>query len=798
MFKNLKSKKYPVLLLRDVVLFPQTIAPLFVGRSKSVAAMDKALGGDRQVLLLTQKKPNDDNPKLIDVFHIGTIATIQQLLRRPDGVVNALVEGNFRVKVIKFDEHSDIVEAEVEELVEISQPLTDEAEVLVRTAISQFAEYIKLNRKIPPQMLSEAGNIREAGKLADMLASLASIKILEKQKLLEELDPLKRLEEVCGLLEAEISMLKNEQNLRSKVKSQVEQKSKSLLADGLRSFKELDDEVKDELAEFEEKIKSLKMTDEAREKALSELKKLRSMSPLSSEASVIRNYLDWLVTVPWNNPSPIEIDIAKAEEVLNADHFGLEQVKERILEYLAVQSRTGANGTKMKGPILCLVGPPGVGKTSLGYSIAKATGREFAKIALGGMRDEAEIRGHRRTYLGSMPGKIIQSMKKTKTSNPLLLLDEIEKMSQDFRGDPASALLEVLDPEQNHKFSDHYMEVDYDLSDVMFIATANSLRLPRPLLDRLEIIRISGYTEDEKIEIAKNHLIPKLLESHGLQKKEWSISDDALLILIRYYTREAGVRSLEREMAGLIRKAVKEIVSGKKTVVKVTKTNVEKYAKVRKYSFGQTETKDLVGVTTGLAYTETGGDILQIEVVKATGKGKFVHTGNLEKVMYESIQAAASFVRSRCLDFGIQPRVFQETDVHVHVPEGATPKDGPSAGVAMCTSIVSVLTGIPVKKNVAMTGEITLRGRVLPIGGLKEKLLAALRSGIEIVLIPHENVKDLAEIPDNVKNHLQIIPVMTADEVLKHALVRKLKPVELEVRKDSRKDEDEDSPRLAH
>jgi len=793
MFKNLKSKKYPVLLLRDVVLFPHTIAPLFVGRSKSVAAMDKALGGDRQVLLLTQKKPNDDNPKLSDVFHVGTIATIQQLLRRPDGVVNALVEGNLRVKVKKFDERNDIVEAEVEELIEIASAANEQAEVLMRTAISQFAEYIKLNRKIPPQMLSEAGNIQEPGKLADMLASLTSVRILEKQKLLEELDPLKRLEEVCGLLEAEISMLKNEQNLRSKVKGQVEQKSKSLMAEGLRNFKEFDDEIKDEMAEFEEKIKSLNMTDEAREKAFSELKKLRSMSPLSSEASVIRNYLDWLTTVPWNNPSKIEIGIAKAEDVLNADHFGLEQVKERILEYLAVQSRTG----KMKGPILCLVGPPGVGKTSLGYSIAKATGREFAKIALGGMRDEAEIRGHRRTYLGSMPGKIIQSMKKTKTSNPLLLLDEIEKMSQDFRGDPASALLEVLDPEQNHKFSDHYMEVDYDLSDVMFIATANSLRLPRPLLDRLEIIRISGYTEDEKIEIAKAHLIPKLLESHGLEKKEWSISDEALLTLIRYYTREAGVRSLEREMASLIRKAVKQIVSGEKKSVKVTAANVEKYAKVRKYSFGQTETKDLIGVTTGLAYTESGGDILQIEVVKSPGKGKFVHTGNLEKVMDESIQAAASFVRSRCLDFGIQPRVFQETDVHVHVPEGATPKDGPSAGVAMCTSIVSVLTGIPVKKNVAMTGEITLRGRVLPIGGLKEKLLAALRSGIEIVLIPHENVKDLADIPDNVKNHLQIIPVITADEVLKHALTKRLKPVELEVRKSSKNDDD-DAPRLAH
>ena len=773
--KNNSQESHPVLFLRDIVIFPGMIAPLFVGRDKSVASLEKALNGNRKIMLVTQRDSTQDNPEFEDVFQTGTVCTILQLLRLPDGTVKALIEGDKRAVIDKITDLTDYLEAKITFLEDEKEEIKD-AGVLMRTVVKQFGDYLKLNRKIPPEMLTAASQIHDLGKLADTLAGYLPVKIAEKQNLLEELNPKVRLEEISKLIESEISMLRAETKIRGKVKTQIEKNQKDYyLNEQLKAIQsELEgEESKDELQEFEEKIKELALSDEAREKATSELKKLKTMSPISAEASVIRNYLDWIVSIPWEQSSDVKSDIFEAEKVLDEDHYGLELVKERILEYLAVQSRTG----KMRGPILCLVGPPGVGKTSLGQSIAKATGREFAKIALGGMRDEAEIRGHRRTYLGSMPGKIIQSMKKTKHSNPLLMLDEIDKMSHDFRGDPGSALLEVLDPEQNSKFNDHYMEIDYDLSDVMFIATANSLNLPRPLLDRMEVIRISGYTEDEKVEIARSYLIPKQLKAHGLAEEEWSITRDALLEVIRYYTREAGVRNLEREIANLIRKAVKEIVSGKKTKVKVSVKNLDRYAKVRKYQFGQTETDDLVGITTGLAYTETGGDILQIEAVSMPGKGKVTPTGNLKKVMEESIQAATSFVRSRCLDFGITPDTFQKKDIHVHVPDGATPKDGPSAGVAMTTSIVSVLTGIPVRKDVAMTGEITLRGRVSAIGGLKEKLLAALRSGIKTVLIPIDNVKDLADIPDNVKNHLEIIPVSTGDEALKHALVSPVKPI---------------------
>ena len=777
MFKRTQKEVYPLLLLRDIVVFSGMITQLFVGRDKSVKALDHAFtNGGKKILLVTQHNSTDDDPALDKVYKVGIICTVLQILKLPDGTVKALIEGEKRVKVKNYITDKEFTEAEVEVLEE--KPASEaESSALIRTVVKQFGEYLKLNRKIPPEMLTAASQITEAGKLADTLAGYLPVKISDKQKLLEELNALKRLEEVSSMIEKEISILNTEMKIRGRVKTQIEKNQKDYyLNEQLKAIqKELDeDDGKDDITEFERKVSELQLSDEARDKAKAEIKKLKTMSQMSAEAAVVRNYLDWLTSIPWNNQSEVNRDIIKAEEVLDKDHFGMEQVKERILEYLAVQSRAD----KMKGPILCLVGPPGVGKTSLARSIAEATGREFAKISLGGMRDEAEIRGHRRTYLGSMPGKIIQSMKKTKHSNPLLLLDEIDKMSHDFRGDPASALLEVLDPEQNNKFNDHYMEVDYDLSDVMFIATANTFNLPRPLLDRMEVIRIPGYTEEEKIGIAKRHLIPKLMESHGLKEGECKITDEALTDLIRYYTREAGVRNLEREIANLLRKAVKKIVSGKAEKVAINRKNLEKFAKVRKYSYGQTEKDDLVGITTGLAYTETGGDILQIETVcMPGGKGKVTYTGNLEKVMKESIEAAANFVRSRALDFGIKPTDFQDKDIHLHVPEGATPKDGPSAGAAMCTSIVSVMTGIPVRKTIAMTGEINLRGRVLPIGGLKEKLLAALRSGIKTVLIPLENVKDLAEIPDNVKNNLEILPVSTVDEVLKHALTKPLEPI---------------------
>jgi ATP-dependent Lon protease len=702
---------------------------------------------------------------------------VLQLLKLPDGTVKVLVEGGQRASITKFSENDDFFQAHAE-LIDEKAGEAQELEALSRAVVSQFEQYIKLNKKIPPEVLVSINQIDEAGKLADTVASHLALKIPEKQQLLETATVGERLERVYAFMEGEIGVLQVEKRIRNRVKRQMEKTQREYyLNEQLKAIqKELgeSEDGRDEVAELEDRINKTRLSKDAREKALAELKKLRSMSPMSAEATVVRNYLDWIVSIPWKKRTKIKRDIKLAEGVLNADHFGLEKVKERILEYLAVQQRM----TKVKGPILCLVGPPGVGKTSLGKSIAKATGRNFVRMSLGGVRDEAEVRGHRRTYIGSMPGKVIQGMKKAKSSNPLFLLDEVDKLGADWRGDPSSALLEVLDPEQNATFADHYLEVDYDLSDVMFVCTANTLRMPQPLLDRMEIIRVAGYTEDEKVEIAKRHLLDKQLKSHGLKKGEFTVSDDALRDLIRYYTREAGVRSLEREIANLARKAIKEILMKGLDKIQVTRRNLDKYAGVKKFRFGEAELEDLVGVTTGLAWTEVGGELLSIEAVMLPGKGKVTTTGKLGDVMKESVQAAESYVKSRATVFGIRPDLFGKKDIHVHVPEGATPKDGPSAGVAMVTSIVSVLTGIPVRKDVAMTGEITLRGRVLPIGGLKEKLLAALRGGLKTVLIPKDNEKDLAEIPDNVKKGLQIIPVSMADDVLHHALIQTLVPIE--------------------
>ncbi len=769
---------YPVLPLRDIVVFPGMIVPLFVGREKSVNALEQVVGKDSKILLLSQKEAGEDDPSKENLFSIGTLATVLQLLRLPDGTVKVLVEGAHRAKIDKFISNDDFLEVEASK---IEDKLGDpsEAEAMARTAKSHFEQYIKLNKKIPSEILGTVNQIDNPSRLADTLASHLAIKIVQKQELLETVETAERLEKIYGLMESEISVLNTEKRIRSRVKRQMEKTQREYyLNEQMKAIqKELGDgdgEGKGEMAELEENIEKTKLSKEAKEKCLAEMKKLKTMSPMSAEASVIRNYLEWLLSIPWQKNSRVLRDINKAEAVLDADHFGLEKVKERILEYLAVQQRM----KKLKGPIMCLVGPPGVGKTSLARSIARATGRNFVKISLGGVRDEAEIRGHRRTYIGSMPGKIIQSMKKTKTSNPLFLLDEIDKMGNDFRGDPAAALLEVLDPEQNVNFNDHYLEVDYDLSGVMFFATSNSMNMPRPLLDRMEIIRLSGYTEEEKLGIAQQHLISKQVKAHGLKKSEWSIDDDALRELIRYYTREAGVRGLERELAKLARKAVKEILQGKKKSISVTSKNVKDYAGVRKYSYGEAEKENLVGMTTGLAYTEVSGDLLIIESVAVGGKGKVSITGKLGDVMQESAQAAHSYVRSRAIDFGIDPRHMQRKDLHIHVPDGATPKDGPSAGIAMTTTIVSVFTGIPVDRTVAMTGEVTLRGRVTPIGGLKEKLLAAMRGGIKTVIIPAENEKDLEEIPQNVKDLVKIIPVSTVDEVLAIALTEKLKPLE--------------------
>jgi len=752
------------------------IVPLFVGREKSVRALEDVMKDDKQILLVTQKNAAQDDPTTSDIYMVGTVGTVLQLLKLPDGTVKVLVEGGQRARIQRFADNDLFFQAFAETVGE-STGAQQETEALARTVVSQFEQYIKLNKKIPPEVLVSINQIEDPGKLADTVASHLSLKIPEKQELLETATVADRLEKVFGYMEGEIGVLQVEKRIRNRVKRQMEKTQREYyLNEQLKAIqKELGEgeDGRDEMSELEDKINKTKFSKEARDKAMAELKKLKSMSPMSAEATVVRNYLDWLLSVPWHNRTKIKRDIKGAEKVLNADHFGLEKVKERILEYLAVQQRM----KKMKGPILCLVGAPGVGKTSLGKSVARATGRNFVRMSLGGVRDEAEIRGHRRTYIGSMPGKVLQGMKKAKSSNPLFLLDEVDKLGADWRGDPSSALLEVLDPEQNSTFNDHYLEVDYDLSDVMFVTTANTLRIPQPLMDRMEIIRIPGYTEDEKVEIARRHLIPKQMAAHGLKKNEWSISDDAVRDIIRFYTREAGVRNLEREIANLTRKAIKDILMKKGERVAVTRRNLEKYAGVRRFRFGEAESEDMVGITTGLAWTEVGGELLTIEAVTLPGKGRVTATGKLGDVMKESVQAAESFVKSRSYAFGIKPAVFEKKDIHVHVPEGATPKDGPSAGVAMVTSIVSVLTGIPVKRDIAMTGEITLRGRVLPIGGLKEKLLAALRGGLKTVLIPKENEKDLAEIPDNVKRGLKIIPVSTVDELLGQALVEQLTPV---------------------
>ena len=764
------TQSLPVLPLRDIVVFPHMIVPLFVGREKSVRALEEVMAKDKQILLVAQKEAGDDDPTPEDVYDVGTVASVLQLLKLPDGTVKVLVEGFNRAVIDEFVRSDDYFEANITMLAAESGD-EEEAEALGRSVVQQFENYVKLNKKIPAEVLVSIGQIDDQEKLADTVASHLALKIEDKQKLLSTVSLVERLEQIFSFMEGEIGVLQVEKKIRGRVKRQMEKTQREYyLNEQMKAIqKELgeSDDGREETQELENKIQNTKLSKEAKEKSLAELKKLRSMSPMSAEATVIRNFLDWMLSVPWSKKSRVIKDINKAQKVLDTDHYGLEKVKERIIEYLAVQQRA----KKLKGPILCLVGPPGVGKTSLGKSIAKSTGREFVRFSLGGVRDEAEIRGHRRTYIGSMPGKVMQSMKKAGTTNPLFLFDEIDKMGQDFRGDPASALLEVLDPEQNSKFNDHYLEIDYDLSNVMFVTTANSLNMPRPLLDRMEIIHLSGYTEDEKLEIAKRHLIPKQIKDHGLREGEWTISDGAIKDVIRYYTREAGVRSLEREIARLARKGLKEIVEGSKEKISLTSRNLGQYAGVRKYRFGQAEEEDQVGSTTGLAWTEVGGELLVIESVTVPGKGLVKQTGKLGDVMKESIQAAWSYVHSRCVEFGIHPKFFEKRDLHIHVPEGATPKDGPSAGIAMVTSMVSVLTGIAVRKDIAMTGEVTLRGRVLPIGGLKEKLLAARRGGIEKVLIPADNEKDLADIPDNVTKGLEIVPVSTVDEVLAHALV---------------------------
>src|SRR6476659_1153305 len=768
---------YPVLPLRDIVVFPYMIVPLFVGREKSIAALEEVMRTDKQILLVAQKNASDDEPSTDGIYAMGTLASVLQLLKLPDGTVKVLVEGTVRATIKRYTENENYFEAEIAR-VEETLGTEDEIEALSRSVVSQFESYVKLNKKISPEVLGTAAQIDDYSKLADTIASHLAIKIAEKQQLLEVTTISERLERVFTLMESEISVLQVEKKIRSRVKRQMEKTQREYyLNEQMKAIqKELGDseEGRDDLAEIEQKIEKTKLSKEAREKALGELKKLRQMSPMSAEATVVRNYLDWLLSIPWGVKNKIKRDLDEAQVILDQDHYGLEKVKDRIVEYLAVQNRTNM----LKGPILCLVGPPGVGKTSLGKSMARATGREFVRMSLGGVRDEAEIRGHRRTYIGSMPGKVIQSMRKAKKINPLFLLDEIDKMGADFRGDPASALLEVLDPEQNHTFNDHYLEVDYDLSNVMFVTTANTLNIPPALMDRMEIIRIAGYTEDEKIEIARRHLIPAQTKAHGLASDEWSLDDDALKEIIRRYTREAGVRNLEREIAKMSRKSVKELLLAKKQKVKITAKNLDKYAGVRRFRYGEAELEDLIGITTGLAWTEVGGELLQVEAVLVPGRGRVTVTGKLGDMMQESVQAANAYVRSRAAAFGIKHNIFEKRDIHVHVPEGATPKDGPSAGVAMITSIVSALTGVAVRKDVAMTGEISLRGRVMPIGGLEEKLLAALRGGLKTVLIPKENERDLPEIPDNVKKGLEIVPVSTVDEVLARALVKPLVAIE--------------------
>ena len=767
----------PVLPLRNIVVFPGMIVPLFVGREKSIRALEDVMADDKEMLLVSQKDGDQDDPQPEDMHDIGTIGTVLQMLKLPDGTVKVLVEGQARVQMLEYLPNDNFFQASALPLMEDGED-SEEIRALMRTAVSQFDGYVKLNRKIPPEVQSNVSQIDDPVKLADTIAGHLNITLDEKQALLEILSVDKRLEAILGHMEGEVGVLQVEKKIRGRVKRQMEKTQREYyLNEQMKAIqKELGEgeDGGDELAELEESIAKTKLSKEALEKADAELKKLRNMSPMSAEATVVRNYLDWLLAVPWGKKSRIKKDLGLAETVLNVDHYGLDKVKERILEYLAVQQRS----KKLKGPILCLVGPPGVGKTSLGKSIAKATGREFARMSLGGVRDESEIRGHRRTYIGSMPGKVMQSMKKMKTTNPLILLDEIDKLGADYRGDPSSALLEVLDPEQNSTFGDHYMEVDYDLSNVMFVTTANSLNIPGPLLDRMEIIRIAGYTEDEKVEIAKAHLVPQVIGEHGLRAGEFDLDESAIRRIVQTYTREAGVRGLKRELASLARKAITKIVKGEQETVAIDAANLSDFAGVERFRFGLAEAEDQVGVVTGLAWTEVGGELLTIEGVMLPGKGRMTTTGKLGDVMKESINAASSYVRSRATVFGIEPPLFERKDIHVHVPEGATPKDGPSAGTAMATAIVSVMTGIPVRKEIAMTGEVTLRGRVLPIGGLKEKLLAALRGGITKVLIPKENEKDIAEVPDNIKEGLEIIPVETMDEVLHHALQKAPKAIE--------------------
>lgn len=770
---------YNIVPLKDIVVFPNMIVPLFVGRKKSVKALEDVIKMEKKLLLMTQKSINVEEPEPSDLYEVGTIATILQVLKLPDGTVKLLVEGHARAKIMHFVKDSEHLEAYAKDMGDETEttPFSSRIQGLMRAVTEDFDEYIKINKKIPPEIMSSIVKIESPTRLADTIASHLTLKIQDKQSLLETFNIEDRLEKVYGFMEAEMSVLNVEKELKTRIKAQMEKSQKDYyLNEQLKAIqKELgtSEDGLDEMQEIEQKIKNIKFTKEAREKALSELKKLKTMSQMSSEATVVRNYLDWMTTIPWDAPTKVKKNLEFAQKVLDEDHYGLEKIKERIIEYLAVQNRVG----KIKGPIICLAGPPGVGKTSLAKSIAKATGRSFVRISLGGVKDESEIRGHRRTYIGSMPGRIIQGMKKAKTSNPVFLLDEIDKLGADWRGDPSSALLEVLDPEQNNTFNDHYLDIDYDLSDVMFITTANSLKMPGPLLDRMEVIRLSGYTEQEKLEISKKYLVPKTFKNHGLKKEELTLSDEAIIDSIRYYTREAGVRNLEREIAKIARKAVKKIALTKIKNIAITPCDLDEYLGVKKYLHGEAEKTDLVGSTTGLAWTEVGGELLTIEAVMLPGKGKMTITGKLGEVMQESVQAAASFVRAHAAEFGIEPPMFDRKDIHIHVPEGATPKDGPSAGVAMCVSIVSVMSNVPVRHDVAMTGEITLRGRVLPIGGLKEKLLAALRGGITTVIIPKDNAKDLIEIPDIVKSSLTIIPVEEAIEALKIALTKQPKSI---------------------
>ncbi len=770
--------KIPVLPLRDIVVFPHMVVPLFVGRDKSVKALESVMKGDKKIMLITQKSASVDDPKKNDLFDFGTVANVLQLLKLPDGTVKVLVEGLNRASINVFFENEEFLQADVDQIIETIDSSDKQLRAMSKSTTDEFDKYVNLNKKIPPEVLGTINEIDELGKLSDTIASHLSIKLSDKQQILESVDLYERFEKILSFIQSELDVLQVEKKIRGRVKNQMEKTQREYyLNEQMKAIqKELgeNEDGKDDISEYEEKIEKTKLTKEAKEKCYAEIKKIRSMSPMSAESSVIRNYLDWILSIPWGKKTKVKKDINFAKQVLDEDHYGLEKVKERILEYLAVQQRI----KKMKGPILCLVGAPGVGKTSLGKSIARSTGRKFVRMSLGGVRDEAEIRGHRRTYIGSMPGKVLQMMKKAGSSNPLFLLDEIDKLGADYRGDPSSALLEVLDPEQNNTFNDHYLEVDYDLSDTMFLTTANTLRMPPALLDRMEIIRIAGYTEDEKVQIAKQHLIPEIMKKHGLKDGELIIEDNAVTSLIRYYTREAGVRSLEREIANLARKAIKKIVAGEIKNLTINETNVNEYSGVKKYKYGEIDADDQVGIVTGLAWTEVGGDILPIEAVIMPGKGIMTITGKLGDVMKESIQAAKSYVRSRCIDFGIKPTVFPVRDIHIHVPEGAIPKDGPSAGLAMVTSIVSVLTGIPVRKDIAMTGEVTLRGKALGIGGLKEKLLAALRAGTKTVIVPKENEKDLEDIPDNVKEGLELIFVDNVDDVLKIALTKPLIPIE--------------------